>query len=331
METFFVVRIFLAFFFIAKIKSQPLANTTRLANNNSTAPSTTQSSTTSQYAPYGSCLFPIAIDFDLFSQDNKTQILGFLSQDSRLQTKLPCSDSLSSHVAYSFEIPTDSEVYFEFKMFSFDKTNKMDTVLALGDSNCQVIQNWCNDDSVKTGGLSSFVSGVLKNGNYKLLASGYDNTTLGPYLIDFLTVPIQVGKISSIKLSQSTTFEYSGNFTANRISIKFDCMNKIDNLAVSSFNYMVFTIEVPEKKQARGWIQVNGFKNKLDTFIQIRDEFNKQIHGSEFCNDDSPLVGGLSSLVEPQLNSGLYRVTIGALGLRNSNAQFNLKLDFRVI
>lgn len=259
----------------------------------------------------GSCNNPILINSNFYSRE-VIQYYGTLNKDT-YQTKLSCSKTKSPSVVYSFKVPNNTEIYFEIKLFGTENygrlSYKLDTVLGITNSTCNSFQEkFCNDDSDKIEGLSSFLSVVLTSGKYNLIASGYDNDTVGPYQLQIFPIVNKVGEINLIKIRNAVNNSYDGSFFLNEYAIEFRCSNNYQ----TSNRYIIVPLVVSDEKQFNGTIELKAAdgKNKMDTFIQIRDKNFSPIG----CNDDSKLVGGLSSRIDTLFTSGEYRIILGAFG-----------------
>ncbi|CAF1004169.1 unnamed protein product [Brachionus calyciflorus] len=275
----------------------------------------------------GSFNSPIILDRDenFFSNQNIEKILVNILNKNSYRTKLDCSsESLSPSVVYSFEIPKEMELLLDIKLYS--KSNKLDTVLGIVDyyNSSISVENWCNDDSDKIGGLSSYLSGILTHGKYKLIASGYDNETYGHFMLELKSY--KIGSIGPIVLDDSMKKIFNGSFTHNKNKFICNCCNGKESI----HDYIEIPLTVPQGKTMIGFIKVYGAnkKNKLDTFIEIRDEYlESYFESGNLCNDDSSIVGGLSSFLNVLLRSGDYKLVIGSLDSKRS-ANFTLEFNF---
>lgn len=128
---------------------------------------------------------------------NNLTIYGDLSLPIYTDNVLPiCHPAAVPDVVYVFQIKTDYLMGMEIQMLSaYGTLDKMDTVLALTDENCQplALYSFCGDDSSPPGGLSSRVFGKLSQGTYKLVATGFSHVLndplFGPYQLKIKFYP----------------------------------------------------------------------------------------------------------------------------------------------
>ncbi|RMZ96148.1 hypothetical protein BpHYR1_003602 [Brachionus plicatilis] len=269
----------------------------------------------------------------------KGNYYDYLMQN-HVRTHFSCSENNSSVLIYPFTIPDGTEMYFDVKMIGADGVNKMDTLLAITDANCKEMQSndliSCNDDNPSVGGLSARINGTLSPGEYKIVASSFDSHTEGNFYLEYDFKPIRIEPygstgscfnpimVSMFPIDNYIYEEFKGSFNEYLDETIWS------NCSVYSKNYQVYWINVDPGYRIEGVIELFGAdgKNKLDTFIQISDSFCNQL---EYCNDDSPLVGGLSSRLEISLPSGEYKIIAGMHGRFNQANSYVLKLDARLI
>ncbi|CAF1044383.1 unnamed protein product [Brachionus calyciflorus] len=269
----------------------------------------------------GSFKNPKPLDKDEFFIISK-QISDEALTKNSYYTKLDCSKEKSPSVVYSFEVPSNTEVFLGIKLLSTDGSNKLDTVLGIVDSDGQPVENWCNDDSHYIGGLSSSLNGLLTSGSYRLIASGYDFESYGNFRLEFSSKLYKIGSIGQISLEDRLIEKFNSSFSTNKDLFNCECCLKKE-----TNKYVVIPMKV--SKAIYGFIKVYGAdkKNKLDTFIEIRDDNLREIPKSNYCNDDSNVVGGLSSFLSVFLPSGEYRLVLGVTGsksLEPFTVEFNL-------
>ncbi|CAF1062936.1 unnamed protein product [Brachionus calyciflorus] len=239
-------------------------------------------------------------------------------------TKLNCSLERSPSVVYSFSIQNETEMIVDIKLYSLNRLNKLDTVLGLTDANGVQIENWCNDDSSSIGGLSSHLNGVLTSGDYRLIASGYDSQTFGQIELEISRKINKMGSIGPIVLNETKREKFNGTFIENYFLIEFQCSSYV------VFRYVVIPLTVSNGLKMNGHIKAYGAnkKNKLDTILELRDDDLNIIPNENFCNDDSPHVGGLSSFLNVSLSSGNYKLVLGHIGYKRPEA-FTIEFDLR--
>ncbi|CAF0941631.1 unnamed protein product, partial [Brachionus calyciflorus] len=163
----------------------------------------------------GSFKNPKSLEKDAFFIRSK-QILDETLSKNSYYTKLHCSKEKSPSVVYSFEVPSNTEVFLDINLFSTDGSNKLDTVLGIVDSDGQPIENWCNDDSHYIGGLSSYLNGLLTSGSYRLIASGYDFESYGNFRLEFSSKLYKIGTIGPIFLEDRLIEKFNSSFSINK-------------------------------------------------------------------------------------------------------------------
>lgn len=264
---------------------------------------------------------------------------NYLMQNS-IKAKFSCSENNSTVTFYPFTVPNGTVMYFDIKMIGSDGVNKMDTLLAITDANCEEIQSneliSCNDDDPTVGGLSARINGTLYPGDYKIIASTFDYHTEGSFYLEYEFKPISIEPdgltgscfnpiiLTLIPFNNNINEELTGTFDEYLDETIWS------NCSSSSNNYQVYQINIDQGSRIEGVIELFGTdgKNKLDTFIQISDTFCNHL---EYCNDDSSEIGGLSSRLEFSLPSGEYKIIVGKHGRFYLNNSYVMKLNARLI
>ena len=112
----------------------------------------------------------------------ETSVFGDTSTGYDL-VKVSCGGEGIKEVVYRFDVPV--KMGLEIRMLSASgDPNAMDTVLAVHRDDCTTQEpfgGFCSDDASPPGGLGSRVYGPLDPGSYRLIATGYSASQVGPF------------------------------------------------------------------------------------------------------------------------------------------------------
>jgi hypothetical protein len=105
--------------------------------------------------------------------------------------KVSCGGDGIPEIVYRLDVPVSMGV--DIRMLAASGVNDdLDTVLALHQADCVTQGPWpgfCADDSTPPGGLGSRVYGPVAPGSYRLVATGYSASQVGPFQLQVKLVP----------------------------------------------------------------------------------------------------------------------------------------------
>lgn len=120
----------------------------------------------------------------------QTTVLGDSSLGYDL-VKVSCGGEGIKELVYQFDVPV--KMGLEIRMLSVSgDPDALDTVLAVHHDDCvtqEPFGGFCSDDASPPGGLGSRVYGALDPGSYRLIATGYSSSQVGPFQLQIKFVP----------------------------------------------------------------------------------------------------------------------------------------------